>query len=70
MDAFRSERSGRKQSYVIGTDILAFNRYGSAAGREMEKVTAQQVFTPDLGGRANTREVTDAVLRALEGDNG
>jgi tartrate dehydrogenase/decarboxylase/D-malate dehydrogenase len=37
--------------------------------RSIERVTAAQVFTPDLGGRATTREVTDAVLRALEGDN-
>ena len=33
--------------------------------RSIERVTAAQVFTPDLGGRATTREVTDAVLRAL-----
>jgi tartrate dehydrogenase/decarboxylase/D-malate dehydrogenase len=46
---------------------------GAAAARLMrsiERVTAARVFTPDLGGRATTREVTDAVLRALEGDNG
>ncbi len=46
---------------------------GAAAARLMrsiERVTAAQVFTPDLGGGATTREVTDAVLRALEGDNG
>ena len=39
-----------------------------AAARLMaaiEKVTARKVFTPDLGGRATTREVTDAVLEAL-----
>jgi tartrate dehydrogenase/decarboxylase/D-malate dehydrogenase len=33
--------------------------------RAVEKVTAAKVFTPDLGGRASTREVTDAVLAAL-----
>jgi tartrate dehydrogenase/decarboxylase / D-malate dehydrogenase len=46
---------------------------GGAAARLMrsiERVTAARVFTPDLGGRATTREVTAAVLRALEGDNG
>jgi isocitrate/isopropylmalate dehydrogenase len=31
----------------------------------IEKVTAKKIFTPDLGGRARTREVTDAVLEAL-----
>jgi len=39
-----------------------------AAARLMaaiEKVTAAKVFTPDLGGRATTRQVTDAVLEAL-----
>jgi tartrate dehydrogenase/decarboxylase/D-malate dehydrogenase len=33
--------------------------------KAIEKVTARKVFTPDLGGRAGTREVTDAVLQAL-----
>jgi tartrate dehydrogenase/decarboxylase/D-malate dehydrogenase len=33
--------------------------------RAIEKVTAARVFTPDLGGRASTRQVTDAVLEAL-----
>jgi tartrate dehydrogenase/decarboxylase / D-malate dehydrogenase len=39
-----------------------------AAARLMaaiEKVTAAKVFTPDLGGRATTRQVTDALLEAL-----
>jgi tartrate dehydrogenase/decarboxylase / D-malate dehydrogenase len=39
-----------------------------AAARLMaaiEKVTAKKVFTPDLGGRESTRQVTDAVLEAL-----
>jgi tartrate dehydrogenase/decarboxylase/D-malate dehydrogenase len=33
--------------------------------RAIEKVTAQKVFTPDLGGSARTRDVTQAVLAAL-----
>jgi len=33
--------------------------------KAIEKVTARKVFTPDLGGQAGTREVTDAVLQAL-----
>jgi tartrate dehydrogenase/decarboxylase/D-malate dehydrogenase len=39
-----------------------------AAARLMaaiEQVTAQRVFTPDLGGKATTRDVTDAVCAAL-----
>jgi tartrate dehydrogenase/decarboxylase/D-malate dehydrogenase len=39
-----------------------------AAARIMqaiEKTTAKKIFTPDLGGRARTRDVTDAVLQAL-----
>jgi tartrate dehydrogenase/decarboxylase/D-malate dehydrogenase len=31
----------------------------------LEKVTARRIFTPDLGGRARTREVTDALIEAL-----
>ena len=32
----------------------------------IERVTAQRVFTPDLGGKATTRDVTDAVCAAVE----
>ena len=46
---------------------------GEAAERLMravEKVTADpNLHTPDLGGPANTRQVTDAVLEALRADN-
>lgn len=38
--------------------------------RAIERVTADPRFhTPDLGGRATTREVTDAVIAAIAGDN-
>jgi tartrate dehydrogenase/decarboxylase / D-malate dehydrogenase len=38
--------------------------------RAVERVTADKALhTPDLGGRATTRQVTEAVLAALEGDN-
>jgi tartrate dehydrogenase/decarboxylase/D-malate dehydrogenase len=38
--------------------------------RAVERVTADPAFhTPDLGGRATTHEVTDAVIRAIEADN-
>jgi tartrate dehydrogenase/decarboxylase/D-malate dehydrogenase len=40
----------------------------AAAARLMsaiEKVTAKRVFTPDLGGRARTRDVTEALIEAL-----
>jgi tartrate dehydrogenase/decarboxylase/D-malate dehydrogenase len=33
--------------------------------RAIESATAQRLFTPDLGGSARTREVTQAVLAAL-----
>jgi tartrate dehydrogenase/decarboxylase/D-malate dehydrogenase len=33
--------------------------------RAVERVTAEKLFTPDLGGRARTRDVTQAVLEAL-----
>jgi tartrate dehydrogenase/decarboxylase/D-malate dehydrogenase len=33
--------------------------------RAIESTTAAKVFTPDLGGRSSTREVTDAVIAAL-----
>ncbi len=33
--------------------------------KAIEIVTAARVFTPDLGGNARTREVTQAVIDAL-----
>jgi tartrate dehydrogenase/decarboxylase/D-malate dehydrogenase len=56
------------------TAVMMLTHLGEATAarrlmRSIERVTAAQMFTPDLGGRATTREVTDAVLRALEGDN-
>ena len=46
---------------------------GDAAERLMraiEQVTADSRFhTPDLGGVATTREVTDAVINAIRGAN-
>jgi tartrate dehydrogenase/decarboxylase/D-malate dehydrogenase len=38
--------------------------------RAIEKVTADPALhTPDLGGNATTRQVTDAVMQAIRGDN-
>ncbi|MBX9911800.1 MAG: tartrate dehydrogenase [Beijerinckiaceae bacterium] len=38
--------------------------------RAIERVTADRAFhTPDLGGSATTRKVTDAVIAAIAGDN-
>ena len=43
-----------------------------AAARLMaavEKVCAAGVLTPDVGGKATTKEVTDAVIDAIHGSN-
>ena len=48
--------------------MLEYLGEAKAAARIMqaiEKTTAKKIFTPDLGGRARTRDVTDAVLQAL-----
>jgi tartrate dehydrogenase/decarboxylase/D-malate dehydrogenase len=38
--------------------------------RAIERVTADPTLhTPDLGGSATTRQVTDAVIAAIQGDN-
>jgi tartrate dehydrogenase/decarboxylase/D-malate dehydrogenase len=38
--------------------------------RAIERVTADpSLHTPDLGGSATTRQVTDAVIAAIQGDN-
>ena len=39
----------------------------SAKEKVMEKVTERGVRTRDLGGKAGTKEVTEAVCRELEG---
>jgi tartrate dehydrogenase/decarboxylase/D-malate dehydrogenase len=57
------------------TGVMMLDHLGekAAAARLMkavERVTADKALhTPDLGGKATTRQVTDAVKRALEGDN-
>jgi len=57
------------------TGVMMLDHLGekAAAARVMkavERVTADKALhTPDLGGKATTRQVTDAVKRALEGDN-
>jgi tartrate dehydrogenase/decarboxylase/D-malate dehydrogenase len=57
------------------TGVMMLDHLGekAAAARLMkavERVTADKALhTPDLGGQATTRQVTDAVKRALEGDN-
>ena len=52
------------------TAVLMLEHLGEAKAaarlmRAIEKTTAKRVFTPDLGGRARTRDVTAAVLAAL-----
>jgi tartrate dehydrogenase/decarboxylase/D-malate dehydrogenase len=38
--------------------------------KAIERVTADpELHTPDLGGSADTRKVTDAVIRAIETEN-
>jgi tartrate dehydrogenase/decarboxylase/D-malate dehydrogenase len=39
--------------------------------RAIERVTADRLcHTPDLGGKATTRQVTEAVCEAVRADNG
>jgi tartrate dehydrogenase/decarboxylase/D-malate dehydrogenase len=43
---------------------------GERLMRAVERVTANpSLHTPDLGGSATTRQVTDAVIAAIQGDN-
>jgi tartrate dehydrogenase/decarboxylase/D-malate dehydrogenase len=60
-------------TFWTGAMLLGHLGEAGAAARLMravERVTADKVLhTPDLGGRATTRQVTEAVLAALEGDN-
>jgi tartrate dehydrogenase/decarboxylase/D-malate dehydrogenase len=51
-------------------DHLGQGAAGLRLMRAIERVTADPALhTPDLGGRATTRQVTDAVIAAIRGDN-
>jgi tartrate dehydrogenase/decarboxylase / D-malate dehydrogenase len=55
---------------VMMLDHLGEPRAAERLMRSIERVTADPAMhTPDLGGKATTRRVTDAVIAALEGDN-
>jgi len=60
-------------SFWTGAMMLEHLGEKAAADRLMraiERVTADpSLHTPDLGGKANTREVTDATIAAIKGDN-
>jgi tartrate dehydrogenase/decarboxylase/D-malate dehydrogenase len=57
------------------TGVMMLDHLGERAAaarlmRAIERVTADPALhTPDLGGTATTRQITDAVCRAIEGDN-
>jgi tartrate dehydrogenase/decarboxylase / D-malate dehydrogenase len=57
------------------TAVMMLDHLGEAAAaarlmRAIERVTADSsLHTPDLGGKATTRQVTDAVIAALRADN-
>jgi len=57
------------------TAVMMLEHLGEQAAavrlmRAVERVTADtNLHTPDLGGKATTRQVTDAVIEALRGDN-
>jgi tartrate dehydrogenase/decarboxylase/D-malate dehydrogenase len=51
-------------------DHLGEKESGARLMRAVERVTADKnLHTPDLGGKATTRQVTDAVIKSIEGAN-
>jgi tartrate dehydrogenase/decarboxylase/D-malate dehydrogenase len=52
-------------SAVMMLEHLGEGKAAARLMRAIEQVTAQRVFTPDLGGKATTRDVTEAVCAAL-----
>ena len=48
-------------------DFLGEKKAAQSLMQAIETVTAKQVFTPDLGGNATTKEFTEAVLSNLSG---
>ncbi|KZB59860.1 MULTISPECIES: tartrate dehydrogenase [unclassified Thalassospira] len=57
-------------SAVMMLDHLGEKAASDRLMRAVERVTADpSLHTPDLGGKATTRQVTDAVIAAIHGDN-
>ena len=59
-------------TFWTGAQMLEHLGEGAAAERLMravDQVCAAGVMTPDVGGKATTREVTDAVIGAIKGSN-
>ena len=54
---------------VMMLEHLGEERAAAALMGAIERVTADGMLTPDLGGSATTRDVTDAVIRAVRGEN-
>ena len=50
-------------------DHLGEHEASARLMRAVEKVCADGIVTPDVGGSATTREVTDAVCEAIRGEN-
>ena len=48
-------------------DFIGEKKAAQSFMQAIEAATAKQVFTPDLGGNATTREFTEAVLSNLSG---
>ena len=46
-------------------EFLGEIKAAEALMKAIEAVTAEQIFTPDLGGNATTEEFTEAVLSSL-----
>ena len=57
-------------SAVMLLEHLGENAAAARLMRAIERVTGDAALhTPDLGGKANTRQVTDAVIGAIRADN-
>ena len=59
-------------SFWTGAQMLEHLGEAEAAARllrAVEQVCAAGIMTPDVGGTATTREVTDAVIGAIAGAN-
>ena len=50
-------------------DHLGLNNEAGRLMAAIEKVCADGVMTPDVGGSATTRQVTDAMLEVIRGAN-
>ena len=69
-EAIEAVRGLNQQGMIATLDHLGEKAAAARLMKAVERVTADpSLHTPDLGGKATTKQVTEAVVRAIEREN-